>query len=248
MRETFDTLRREDGITIVELLVVCLIGFVVLSAAAGLTESSGRSSARVTDEVEVAQRARLGMDGVTRQLRSQVCLDPGTPPIAAGTDKSITFYNDLDSSPDFVPERQRISYSSAGDGTILRESWEATTTAPPWTFESTPSSRTVLTHVGQLGDPAQPIFRYYSFEGSGALTTPLATKVAVDPDIAGDAIPANSLAKVVRVEVAFEVRPTNGSFDTERRASGLRSSVYLRNTDHSDGDPAAERTWGPRCD
>lgn len=228
-------LMREDGVTLVELLVVCLIGFVVLSAAAGLTESSGRSSARVTDEVEVGQRSRLAMEQITRELRSQVCLTSEIPPIADGRDDSITFYNDLDSNPDYLPERQRISFVGSGDGSIVRESWTGALDGPDWTFPGAPRTRTLLTHV-----EAAPIFRYYSFDGS-QLTTPLDTSLSTP-------IAANSTARVVRVEVEFETLPTTGSFDSEERGSRLTSSVYLRNTDHSDGDPAITRTWGPRCD
>jgi len=238
MRSPLDTLRREDGVTIVELLVVCLIGIVVLSAAAGLTESSARSSARVTDEVEVAQRARLAMEQITRQLRSQVCLDTATPPIADGQDASITFYNEIDSNPDFSPKRQRISYSPASGGSIVQESWTTTSTGPPWSFPEPRKSKVLLTNVGQL--PGQPIFRYYTFDSAGALTAPLDATLLTP-------IAPNSTARVVRVEVSFEALPTGGSTEQSRR-SGLRSSVYLRNTDHSDGDPAATRTWGPRCD
>ncbi len=239
MRSLLQTLRREDGVTIVELLVVCLIGIVVLSAAAGLTESSARSSARVTDEVEVAQRARLAMEQITRQLRSQVCLDTATPPIADGQDASITFYNEIDSNPDFSPKRQRISYSPASGGSIVQETWTTTSTGPPWSFPEPRKSKVLLTNIDPPL-PDQPIFRYYSFDGGGELTTPLDATLLTP-------IAANSTARVVRVEVSFEALPTGGSTEQSRR-SGLRSSVYLRNTDHSDGDPAATRTWGPRCD
>lgn len=238
MRPRLETLRREDGITLIELLVVCLVGFVVLSAAAGLVDASGRSSARVSDEVEVAQRARLAMERVTRELRSQVCLDAATPPIADGQEASITFYNQIDGNPDFRPKRQRISYSSASRGSIVQESWPSTSTGPPWTFAAAPTVRTLLTDVGRLS--SQPIFRYYSFDGAGELTTPLDSTLAAP-------IATNSTARVVRVDVSFEALPTSGYTEQSRR-SGLRSSVYLRNTDHSDGDPAATRSWGPRCD
>lgn len=121
----------------------------------------------------------------------------------------------------------------------MRES-EAGTFDPDdeeWSWGA-PRTRTLLTDVGRLD--SQPVFLYYSFDGSGELTTPLDGTLATP-------IATNSTARVVRVDVAFEARPSSGNAEQSRR-SGLRTSVYLRNTDHSGDDAEAERTWGPRCD
>lgn len=242
MSSRLTTLRCEDGITLVELLVVILVGGVVFSAALGLTETGARSSGRVSDKVEVIQRSRLAMELITRQLRSQVCRDAATPPIAAGVSDSVVFYNEIDSDPDFKPQRQRIRFDPASNGSVVQESWTPTLVGGVWTFPALTApatrTRTLVRDIGRLGN--NQIFRYYSFDTSTPLETPL------DGTLASPTA-SNSIARVVRVDVSFETLPSSGNGEVSRR-SGLRSSVYLRNTDHADGNPLAVRSWGPRCD
>jgi type II secretory pathway pseudopilin PulG len=225
--------------TLPELLVVTMIGVVVLSAALLLTEISGRASDRVTDRVEVVQRARSAMETIVQQLRSQVCLDGETPPIATGTGNSVTFYANLSSTPDYLPQRRTLTYDPASR-TIVEQLYRTTSTAPPWTFGPTPSrTRTILTNVTAL--PDTPFLRYYSFDGSTPLAVPLSTNTTSNPLV------ANSIAKVVRIDIAFQILPSDGNEEGARRSS-FRTSVYLRNTDYGDRNTTSGRTWGPRCD
>jgi type II secretory pathway pseudopilin PulG len=231
MSALVDRLRDERGFTLIELLVSMLIGIVVLGAIMGLTEVAGRASGRTSDRVEVAQRARLAMERITRQLRSQVCLDSTTYPILSGTDDSITFHADYDSVPLFRPQKRVLTYDPAGTGKLTEVVYDSTTsTGPPWAFPGSPT-RTfdVATHVGRIG--TTPFLRYYAPDSTTPMTTPLSTNTSTNP------LPANSVARVVRIEVAFEVLPESGYQDAERR-TGLRNQVFLRNSD----------SQGPRCD
>jgi prepilin-type N-terminal cleavage/methylation domain-containing protein len=220
----------EGGFTLVELLVTMLIGSVVFGAAMGLTEVSGRSTSRTTDRVETAQRARLVMDRMVRPLRSMVCLDSSTYPIVSGDGTSVTFYVDFDNNPVYKPQKRRLTYVSTGTGKITEDQWDTTTTTgPPWTFPTTASrSATLATDVGQIG--STPVFRYFNPAGA-QLTAPLSTAVT-------SPLATNSIARVSLVEVAFQMKPSNGNTDTLRRADrDTRVTVRAQTADTTDSDP-----------
>lgn len=238
MRALRDKLAREDGFTLIELLVATLIGVAVISAALMLTEVAGRTATRVEDRVDTTQRARIAMDRLVRQLRTQACLASGIPPIVSGDANTITFYSDYDASAEFRPQKRRLTFSTAGKGSIVEEIYDTTSTQAPWAFPAAPQrTRVLLTYVGQ--DGTKPFLRYYSRDVSGPLATPLSTNIVSTP------LAVNSIAKVVRVEVTFEARPTTGRTGPERR-SRVNSTVSLRNVDYAATDPSGT-TWGPRC-
>ncbi len=223
-------LAEESGFTLVELLVTMLIGIVVFGAALGLTEVSGRSTSRTTDRVETAQRARIAMERMVRQLRSQVCLDSSTYPLISADGSSVSFYSDFDNNPVYKPQKRKLTYVATGTGKITEDQWDATTTTgPPWTFSSTVSrSFTLATDVGQIG--STPIFRYFNPAGS-QLTAPLSTAVT-------SPLPANSIARVSQIEVAFQMKPSSGNADPLRRADrDTRVTVRAQIADTTDSDP-----------
>jgi type II secretory pathway pseudopilin PulG len=220
----------ERGFTLVELLVTMLIGIVVFGAALGLTEVSGRSTSRTSDRVETAQRARVSMERMVRPLRSQVCLDSTTYPIVSGDGTSLTYSTDFDNTPVYKPQKRKLTYVSTGTGKITEDQWDTTTTTgPPWAFPTTVSRTiTLATNVGQIGSTA--IFRYFNPAGT-QLTAPLSTSVA-------SPMPANSIARVSQVEVAFQMKPTNGNADPARRADrDTRVTVRAQTADTTDSDP-----------
>jgi prepilin-type N-terminal cleavage/methylation domain-containing protein len=238
IRRIRNRLAAQDGFTLIELLVATAIGVLVISAAMYLTEVAGRTAARVEDRVDSAQRARIAMDRIGRELRAQVCLDGTTPPIIVGDANSVTFYSDYDAVDNFRPEKRRLTFSATGNGSIVEEIYDTTSTQAPWAFPATPTStRTLLTYVGL--DNGTPFFTYYSRDVAGPLATPLSTNTTSRP------LAPNSIAKVVRVDIAFETRPTSGRTGPERR-SRLSSTVVLRNVDNAATDTSGI-TWGPRC-
>jgi prepilin-type N-terminal cleavage/methylation domain-containing protein len=216
-------LAEEGGFSLTELLVTILIGGVVFSAALGLTEVAGRASQRTTDRVDAAQRSRVAMDRVSRQLRSQVCLDSSTYPIVSANDDSITFYADFDSSSVYRPQKRVLTFDSTGTGKITEDQYDSTTTTgPPWTFPGSPSRTfTVATNVGRVG--ATPIFRYFNPAGT-QLGTPLNTTTTTSP------LPTNSIGHVSLIEITFQMFPSGGSQDTTRRAD-RDTRVYVRTAD-----------------
>jgi prepilin-type N-terminal cleavage/methylation domain-containing protein len=172
-------LHREDsGFTLVELLVACTIGTIVLLATFTMLDTSIVLTGKVTDRVDRTQRARVAMEEITHNLRSQVCPSAGQAAIISADDYSVKFYSFLGTRP-FVPDIREISWDT-NTNSIIEKKWAGTGTAPATTWAGTPTTRTLVSDVkptfvsGQSG-PRGPVFKYYA-GGSGApLTTPLSS-------------------------------------------------------------------------
>jgi prepilin-type N-terminal cleavage/methylation domain-containing protein len=262
MRARLSKVRRDQsGFTLIELLVAMALGMIVLGAALSLMDAGARSSTRTSDRVDVTQRGRNAMNQVQRGLRSQVCLDSKTPPITAASNTSVTYYADSDGDPYFRPQLRTLYYDSAwkgGRGAIRETVTNADQASAPFTFTGTPVDRVLAEDV--TVQPSTPFLRYYAFddtttpadEGASPMSTPL------DPNIATDPLPANSMAKVVHIDVSFRVFPTRAGdvsgapvgYQTDpTRDSDFDTSVWLRNSDYTDQAQNAQknRVWGPRC-
>lgn len=236
-------LAAEAGITLIELLVSVLIGMVVLYAIANLAESGGRANARLTDKTETVQRTRIGMDRITRVLRTQACLRDGDPPILEGTDDSVTFYSDVQTDTDvnnavsYTPRKVRLTFSTASGGSVVQETWT------PYTA-TTAVRRVLLDDIERSG--STPFLRYYSFlnttdtpaSSDAKVATPLNNALELDP------FPANSVKTIVKINVALQARPNSGNPDEARRTT-VNGTVFTRNADLGSVDPG--RKWGPRC-
>jgi hypothetical protein len=189
---------------------------------------------------------RIGMDRITRVLRTQVCADTGTPPIVAGSASSVTFYSDVSTTGQnaaaFRPRKVELSYSTDDDGSVVQKTWEPTNTSSPWTYNTTPTRTSTLIDNVQADDtPASSIFVFYAFN---ALNTPI-TQLPLDPTLTGTTVPDNSVAKVTKITVGLRARPQSGN-TTANRSTAMTNTVYTRNADFSGGDNVG-RTWGPRC-
>jgi Tfp pilus assembly protein FimT len=225
----------ERGFTLIEMLVSIALGIVVLAALAMLLDSSGRASTRLADKAETVQRLRIGVDRIARVLRTQVCADSDTPPIVSGTADSITFYSDTNTTSDFSPKTVQITFDSAA-GTVVQKTWNST--AANVTSTTPDRTRSLLDKASRIGNT--PFLSYYSWvDLANAVAVPLS------PSLDSDSLPDNSIAKIVRVDVALQASPTGGNPDVARKAT-MTTSIYTRNADFS-GQASAGRTWGPRC-
>ena len=233
----------QGGFTLIELMVAISLGMIVLFALTNLIDSGGRARAKLTDKTETTQRMRIGMDRITRVLRTQVCADTATPPIVAGSASSVTFYSDVTTTGQaaFRPRRVELSYTTDDGGSVVQKTWEPTNTGSPWTYDATPTrTSTLIDNVQADNATASAVFTYYAFN---ALNDELA--LPLDGTLSGTAVPANSVAKVTKISVALRARPQSGN-TASNRSSAMKNTVYTRNADFSGGDNIG-RTWGPRC-
>jgi prepilin-type N-terminal cleavage/methylation domain-containing protein len=209
--------REESGFTLVELLVACTIGTIVLLATFMTLDSSIVLTGKVTDRVDRTQRSRVAMEDITRKLRSQVCPSAGQPSIISADDYSVRFYAFLGTRP-FVPDIREISWDT-NTNSIIEKKWAGTGTAPSTTWAATPTTRTVVTDVqptflsGSSG-PRGPIFRYYLSGSASPLTTPLS---------------ASNAASTSRISLAFmtyaQGRNLTGPAET------IQNEIFVRTVD-----------------
>lgn len=228
-------LRSEGGFTLIEMVVACMVGMVVLFALLNLLDSAQNASSRTVARVDGTQRGRVAMEQVTQRLRSQICLGSAVPLIvtdtASPTDaNSVTFYSDLGNGSDFLPEKRRIYVS----GTDLKERVIAGTGLPPsTTFTSTPRDRILMQNIKPVVQNGVnlPYFRYYAFD-TAAVPQPT---VELKPPLK-----AADPALIVQVVIAFRA----GSGKEDRVDTNFVNGVYSRAADPGSPDPNRR---GPQC-
>lgn len=216
-------MRRNEGFTLIEVLITVTISLVIFTAAMALLGVAFRSSYGVVQRTDAMQRGRLVLDQVTRELRSQVCIGASLPIQANATSTSITFYADL-SDGSVAPKRHTLTLDTANhritdavDGGTPRLLLERAYEAPGIPF---------LTYwaypVGQVG-VRRP---------SEQLPVPLS---------------AANAARVARIDIGYLVQPL-GTNATDRGTT-LQDRVAVRLAEPNDalGDDSAPQTPNPSC-
>jgi len=216
----------EAGFTLTELLAAMVIGAIVVFAAFALVDRAFTATNEVTDRVDAAQRGRIAMDDVTRQLGSQVCFS-GTLPLIAGSPTSITFVTDL-SDGSVSPERHTLSFVAAGATFNLVEtdySMVSANGATPVVWSSSPvRNKTLLTGIAQ--DGATPFFQYLGYYAAAASKTTTLNSTLTSDD----------LDNVTQIAVSFSVRPAHAS-TANTRGSTLSERVAVPLADPNLTDP-----------
>jgi Tfp pilus assembly protein PilW len=229
-------LAQESGFTLIELVVSIALGMIVLFAVLNLLDASGHAGARITDKADTVARTRIGLDRATRVLRTQACGDGSTPPLITASATAVTFYSDTNTSTTFAPRKITLSYAN---GALTQQTWVPTNTSSPWTYATNPTqTRVLIDNISQSG--TTPVFAYYSWTD---LNTPVTAPL--NTDLSSTTLPANSIAKVVKMDVTFKATATSGRVSTGGQTA-MTASVFARNADFS-GASNVGRTWGPRC-
>jgi len=222
-------LRDEQGFTLVELMVVMLVGGIVLAMLMVTFVNTLQGSARSYDRVEAAQRARLAMDRMTSLLDSQVCLSAAKPPVVSADANQVTFLADIDSRT-FSPRQYRLSYDPA-TRKIREERWNGTGTVPDVVYAGAPDVTRTLADNVLPRTAGAPVFSFWTFTATSppTVTAPILAPVA----------PAD-LGRVLRTSIAFVATPDRVRVADPRSAS-IESDSYVATLDAT--DPAG----GPRC-
>ena len=220
----------ERGMTLVELLVSFLIGTMIMLAAYALLDSTWSGTRRINDRVEATQRGRLAMDEIVRQLRSQVCLQPGSSPIVDGRPDSVTFYSFTGTGP-YAPERHTIQFDPQSR-TIVDHVYVGQGAPPAMTYPATPTKRRLLLSDVERA-PGVPVFSYYAWTTSG---TVVPSVLLPAPLSAADA------ARTVRVVVSFRALPVGKT--TSGESIVLQDEAFARqaNPNAADGPRTAQCT------
>lgn len=207
MRAGLDFLRRlahrvrsdQRGMTLIELLVATGGALAVLMASYAAMQVATTGQVRIEDRVDTTARGRLGMERITRDIRSQQCLPGATegelvPAMVIATDYFLEFYtsvapttNSSSNAPQQI-ERRRLEWvpvtaASRGFpddggpttvGHIMETVWRSGSMNPPYAFPSTPTAKNVLATDVQLQSGETMIFKYYGY-AAGDLGRPSTT-------------------------------------------------------------------------
>lgn len=221
------SLSREDGSTLIELLVGASLALVILTAALTTLMDAFSVNGQVADRIDSLQRARVAMDTMTRELRSSVCPDPLTSSLVSGTDNSATFFVDL-SDGSKPPAKHTLTFNPVAR-TITESRYDGTGFAPATTWPATPTATRVL--IGNLvATGTDPVFRFTAFDTA---TPPRPTVVLATP------LTTATVGQVSRITIAFTARPT-GRSTTSAQSTPLLDEVDLRSADPNQPRPTPQ--------
>jgi prepilin-type N-terminal cleavage/methylation domain-containing protein len=238
-------LAREDGFTLPELLIGIVMALIISLATFSLLDFSIKRAGEVDQRVDATQRGRGLMETLTRELRSQVCLDANTAAMATRpgdiTDGyTATFYSDFTDGTDATKppaELHKLAYDAATRRMLdytYATSWDKTTT--PWvaTVAATPkpgSPRVIASDI--VPDGTNPIFRYYAYD---AAAVPAPVTVLNPGTGATISVPLTDLKRVARIDITFTTLPQRGNVASPS-AVVLTDQVYVRAADPNDDAP-----------
>jgi prepilin-type N-terminal cleavage/methylation domain-containing protein len=163
-------LHRQDGFTLVELLVVIVTATVIAGALFTILDVTLRSTTRTFTRVDATQRARTQIEALENELHS-ACVAANVAPIQAGSTGTtlnfLSYYGDA-ASP--TPVWHSVVFSG---GTLTDNAYSVSGTAPSWTQGTLQSSYQLLNNVAQIG--TTPPFQYFAYQeapnGSGGYYT-----------------------------------------------------------------------------
>ena len=211
--------RSELGVGMFELIAtIALMSLVMLTIYQGvdsLTSAAAGTDARLVNLGE----ARTLMGATTKDLRTALRLQAGTPAFTVAKDTEVTFYANLLPNPTVLAPRQIHIYVDAQNQLIEEvKAPDASSVAPNYTYTN-PANLPTVRFVGRYvaNDAAHPIFTYYD-----SSATPL--KLSPTP------LSAQNLLAIHSVQILLMVRKSpyrNIGFTT------LLNTVRLPNMDYA---------------
>lgn len=221
----------ERGFTLPEVMSALFIALIVSLASFALIEFTMRRAGEVAGRVEANQKGRAAMDTITQHMRSQVCLDSTTPPLAFAGTNQVTFYADL-SSPDMArpTRRHTITYDPAARTLVQSDFYGVRQGNDLIAYPAQPSRMRLLAENVVPDTPGTPIFRYYAFDTS----VPPRPVTELVPASSTASLAGNDLARAVRVEISFRTLPPDAKQVDARGALLMRDDVYVRAADPDD--------------
>ena len=190
---------------------------IISLAVFALVETVMLRAGDVSARVESTQRARIAMDFITRQLRSQVCVLSTSPAtvdpraIVTGTPTSVTYFSDMADESHRTgntikaPELRSLSFES---GKLIERVWVGVQGGsafnPTYSYADYPLKPTrtrvladELSTTKTTTSGGQPlVFRYYEFNAA----TPPKPEAEI---VTGTGMSAAKASVVARIDVAF---------------------------------------------
>jgi Tfp pilus assembly protein PilV len=248
LRRTGDRLRREDGFTLVELLVTMVAGMVVLAGVVTVISVALRQTSYTFTRVDATQHARSALEHIEDELHS-ACLVNDVNPIEGGAQGSqvsdannLVFVSATGTSASPTPVEHKITYDpikhtvTEYNYTVSNGTGDPTT----WVFSSTPTNSAgtrLLMNTSQIPIPNTsnftPVFQYFAYEPytdvngnqammlmDGSASVPGTTGLP-NPDplpVTPSGLSAANAANTAEVIVNLVVGPAGGSMENTNLA------------------------------
>jgi len=225
-------IRSQAGVTLIELIAAMAIGVITLLAVFAVLDTSVKQSNAIAGRVNATQRARLAMDTITRQLRSQMCISATAPAIISGTNDSVKFHVDL--TDRLRPIEQRELVFNPTTQTLTQSTWSGVVGASgATTWPNPPAVKLLLDDVTRRPIPPLPapqdtaFFHYYAYS---LADPPRPTILLPTPLTLADR------ARVAKIELGFTALPPRAK-PSPASSVTLQNEVYVRVADPNDPAP-----------
>jgi type II secretory pathway pseudopilin PulG len=213
-------LASERGFTIVEAVITVALTLMVCGVGLSVLDRAYSNNDAIQRKSEAQAQGRQAIDAATRLLRSQVCANSSTPPIASANGTSITFYAAFDDGePTDIPERHTLTLDPSTSRLIdTRVAGAGTADAP--TYTGTASSRVLAYNVTPV--TGTNVFQYFGY----TTATPPAATVALN-SVAAPTLSSSNYAKVARIVITLRANPP-GRVTGTKNTTTLQDEVYVR--------------------
>jgi len=204
--------RREDGLTLIELLVAMGLFAVLLAIVGGTFYSITRATTFAAARDQNSRNTSNAMNEIVRKVRAaadnpRVGASDSPAFISAGR-SSVQFTTLVATGRDAVP--QQVSFSVSADGVLTEKVVAGTTTDNAYyTFSGAGSTSTIASSIEVPDASGTPVFQYLDVASN-----------VLPPNAAG-AIPADQIGQIAFVQVTLRLSST---------ASTLKNGITLQNT------------------
>lgn len=211
-----DPIDREDGYTLIELMVALTAGIVVFAGLTMVVMATMHQSTRTQNRVHATQEARLVLQRIVTDLHSS-CVAAEVAPVQPNSGaNSIAYVYQTGSGAALTPVLHEVVLSGTNLNMLTYPATSGST--PSWTFSTTASaSKTMMSNVAPVATGA-PVFSYYAYGSTGTVSaTPLTTPLS-----------STDAAKTVQVNVALKVNTRNAPNPDTKGGAIVQNQAFLR--------------------
>jgi Tfp pilus assembly protein PilW len=255
--------RREDGFTLIELVVAMAIAITVVIALSGIMIVTLRQTRGTLTRVDATRQARVAMTQIENELHS-ACVGGAAVPVQVGSTASkLIFLSYTGDAVSPVPVWHELSLT----GTTLTDTTygvNVSTTGSGWTPTGAGKPTQLLTNVAAQG--ATPVFRYFAYkwylgtdgnyywaipDGTNPNPVTGVAQTALPLSTTGSGLIATDAANTVEVLITLSVGPASANGLTGSALSAtsvpITDSISLRLTTPPDftTDSSSTGDFGP---